>query len=134
MLRHPDISFNRVIPASVKRFMAPQDSAGHADGVAWVYESGNPRTLRGDLHFAACDCDSRPLLKELDVADVPFYLMGGEYNWSCTEEYTGAIKEAQPGIHEIRLEGIGHFPPDENPATFKKYFSPALLDAMERTS
>jgi hypothetical protein len=69
-----------MIPSSVKGFMAPQDPAGHVDGVAWVYESGNPRTLRGHLHFAACDCDSRPFLKELDVVDVTFYLMGGEYD------------------------------------------------------
>jgi pimeloyl-ACP methyl ester carboxylesterase len=134
ILRYPGVSFNRMIPIFVRGFMAPQDPPGHVDEVAWVYESGNPRTLRGDLHFAVCDCDSRPFLGELDVVRTPLYLFGGAYDWSCTEIHSGVMKRAQPGIHEIRMAGIGHFPPDVNPEAFKKYFLPVLLDAVEKTS
>jgi hypothetical protein len=41
ILRHPGVSFNRMIPASVRGFMAPQDRQGHVDEVVWVYENGN---------------------------------------------------------------------------------------------
>jgi hypothetical protein len=91
ILRHPGVSFNRMIPIFVR---APQDPPGHVDEVAWVYESGNPRTLREDLHFATCNCDSRPFLGELDVVRTPFYLLGGEYDWRCTEIHTGVMKRA----------------------------------------
>jgi len=52
-------------------------------------------------------------LKELDVSDTPLYLLSREYDWTCAEEHTSAIKKAQSGIDEIRMAGIGHFPPDK---------------------
>lgn len=131
--RNPAISFNRTITAAVRGFMAPTDPPGCVDEVAWIYETGNPRTIRGDLHFAALDADARPFLSRLDLTRTPFYLLGGEYDWSCTEEHTGRIVKAQPAIKEVRMKGIGHFPPDENPEVFKQYFLPALNAAVKES-
>jgi pimeloyl-ACP methyl ester carboxylesterase len=130
ILRHPAVSFNRLIPTMTHGFMAPTDPAGHADEVAWVYETGSPRVLRGDLHFAALDADARPFLSDIDTEQTPFFLLGGQYDWSCTEEHTDAIKAQNPGIDVVRMEGIGHFPPDENPEVFKSYLMPVLDTAL----
>ncbi|KAF2108808.1 Alpha/Beta hydrolase protein [Lophiotrema nucula] len=100
---------------------------------AWLYESGSPRTLCGDLGFASLDCDSRPFMGKIDTGKYPFYVLGGEYDWSCTEEHTDAIKQRMPGAQVVRMKGIGHFPPDENPAVFKKYLVPCLEELIEKT-
>ena len=38
------------------------------------------------FHFAALESNAGPFLSQVDVASTPFYLLGGEYGWSCTEE------------------------------------------------
>src|ERR1700731_3453315 len=129
--RHPAVSFNRYIPSVVRGFMAPTDPPGSADEAAWVYESGNPRTLRGDLYFASLDSDARPFMGQIDTDHTPFYLLGGEYDWRCTPEHTDAIKQRMPGIEIVRMNGIGHFPPNENPEVFNQYLLPVLDQALE---
>ena len=126
IFRHPAISFNRVLQCTSNGFMAPQDPPGNSDEVAWLYETGSPRALRGDLAFASLDCDARPFMKDIDPSKTPFYVLGGEYAWSCTKEHTDGIKQRMPQAKVVRMEGIGHFPPDENPEVFKRY----LMDVL----
>ena len=106
--------------------MAPQDSPGHSVEVAWVYETGSGQALRGDLHFASTDCDVRPLMKDIDTTTTPFYVMGRDYDWSCMEAHTDAIKERMPQVKVVRMQGIGHFPPDEKPESLKRTLLPGL--------
>ena len=60
--------------------MAPSDPSGCADEVAWLYETGSPRALRGDLNFASRDCDARPFMHKIDTVRISFYALGGEYD------------------------------------------------------
>lgn len=131
IIRSPVVSFNRFIPTITRGFMAPNDPVGCADEVAFVYETGSPQALRGDLYFAAMDCDARPFMGKIDTEHTPFYVLGGEYDWSCSEEHTDAIKKRMPGAKVIRMKGIGHHPADENPEVFKKYLLPCIDDALE---
>lgn len=54
-------------------------------------------------------------MNQIDTEKAPFYVLGGEYDWSCNKEHTDAIKSRMPGANVVRMEEIGHFPPDENP-------------------
>ncbi|KAF2093874.1 putative carboxylesterase protein [Rhizodiscina lignyota] len=134
VFRHPSISFSRFLAVTSAGFMAPMDPPEHADETAWLYETGAPRTIRGDLAFAALDCDARPFMGQIDTTKIPFYVLGGEYDWSCTKEHTDAIKSRMPRAIVVRMDGIGHFPPDENPAVFKKYLVPCLEELIANTS
>jgi hypothetical protein len=45
------VNFNRLLAVASAGFIAPMDDPEHADEKAWLYETGAPRTLRGDLAF-----------------------------------------------------------------------------------
>ncbi|KIX06611.1 uncharacterized protein Z518_04587 [Rhinocladiella mackenziei CBS 650.93] len=134
VFRHPAVSFNRVLSCASNGFMAPTDPPGCSDEVAWLYETGSPRALRGDLNFASRDCDARPFMAQIDTSKTPFYVLGGEYDWSCTKEHTDLIKQRMPQANVVRMKGIGHFPPDENPGVFKEYIMPVLDEVLKSAS
>ena len=131
IIRSPVVSFSRFIPTITRGFMAPNDPVGCADEVAFVYETGSPQALRGDLYFAAQDCDARPFMGKIDTDRTPFYVLGGEYDWSCNEEHTDGIKKRMPGARVVRMKGIGHHPADENPEVFKSYLLPCVDEALK---
>ncbi|KFZ06320.1 hypothetical protein V501_07522 [Pseudogymnoascus sp. VKM F-4519 (FW-2642)] len=131
--RNPAMNFSHWGPNITRGFMAPTDPVGCADEVAFLYETGSPRCLRGDLNFAARDCDARPFMHKIDTEKVPFYILGGEYDWSCTEKQTDEIKSRMPGANVVRMKCIGHFPPDENPDVFKSYVLPVLAEAIQKS-
>src|SRR5690348_1211243 len=86
--------------AKIKLGGAAQTSA-HACYAHCVCETGRPQALRGDLYFAARDCDARPFMSQIDTEMTPFDVLGGEYDWSCNEEHTNAIKERMPRARVI---------------------------------
>ena len=88
--------------------------------------TGSPRAFRGDLAFIGLYCDARPFMKDIDTSKTPFYVLGGDYDWSCTKQSTDIMKERMPQVNVVRMEGIGHFSPNENPEVFKKYLTPIL--------
>jgi pimeloyl-ACP methyl ester carboxylesterase len=70
---------------------------------------------------------------DIDIQKAPIYVLGGEYDWSCTAEHTKAIQKRMPRACVVRIEGIGHFPPDENPGVFKKYLVPSLEEFISKS-
>ena len=75
--------------------------------------------------------DIRDRIGAIDTASCPLYLLTGEYDYSCSPDDTHAAAARIPGAEVVIMEGLGHFPMNEDPDRFGAYVRPAL-DAIRR--
>ncbi len=124
-LHHPHVHGGEVQAQSVYGLMAPQSPEEYRWETWWYYSQGGPGIFKGDLYFYSVDHDFRELNDKIS-GNVPIYFMTGVYDFACTPEMTQATADKVKGSECIIMEGIGHFPMCENPATFKEYLMPVL--------
>jgi pimeloyl-ACP methyl ester carboxylesterase len=65
-------------------------------------------------------------LEKIDTAICPFFLVTGEYDFSCAAEDTLRTARSIPGAQVTMMEKLGHFPMSKNPALFRQYVAPVL--------
>lgn len=132
-LHHPHVHGGEACAQSVYGLMAPQSPEDYRWETWWYYAQSGPGIFKGDLYFYSVDHDFRELNDKIS-GNVPIYFMTGVYDFACTPEMTQATADKVKGSECIIMEGIGHFPMCENPATFKEYLMPVLekVRAAER--
>jgi pimeloyl-ACP methyl ester carboxylesterase len=111
-LHRPDVHGGEIQAAFVSSQVAPT----------------RPGVFKGDLHFYWLDGDFDDRSPQIDTKACPIYLMSGEYDCSCTPELTLETASRIKGSKATVMTGIGHFPMSENPALFKTYLMPVLLE------
>jgi pimeloyl-ACP methyl ester carboxylesterase len=131
-LAHPHVHGGEACATSVFGLMAPQSPADYRWETWWYYSQGGPGIFKGDLYFYSVDHDFRDRCGEIS-GNVPIYLMTGVYDFACTPEMTEQTGQKIRGSETIIMDGIGHFPMSENPATFKRYLMPVLTKITEKT-
>ncbi len=94
----------------------------------WHYMQGGPGVFMGDLHFYSIDGDVSASLTAIDTCQCPVYMLTGEYDYSCTPQASAATAAKIDGAKLTIMNGLGHFPMSEDPATFKDYLYPVLDD------
>ena len=124
-LHHPHVHGGEACATSVYGLMAPQSPEDYRWETWWYYSQGGPGIFKGDLYFYSVDRDFRGLTDKIS-GNVPIYFMTGVYDFACTPEMTQQTADKVKGSECIIMEGIGHFPMCENPATFKEYLMPVL--------
>lgn len=128
----PEVNPANVIRPLVRSLTASTAPETCRREVEWIYAKGGPGVLSGDFHYAAEDHDARPFLEEIDGAAENLYAIGGDHDWSCTPEHTRELAERIKGLKEIRMPDVGHFPPSEHPAAFKRAIMPVLDELKAR--
>ena len=122
----PDVHGGEVCAGLVAGLMAPQSPEAERWETLWHYMQGGPGIFRGDLHFYGEEGDMRGVLAEIRTADIPVWLLTGDYDYSATPAATLAAAAAIPGSHATIMPQLGHFPMSENYARFRTYLLPVL--------
>lgn len=92
----------------------------------WHYMQGGPGVFKGDLHFYTIDGDIRSQVSQIDTSQCPLWLLSGAYDYSCTPADTAFLGNTIDGVKWRIMDGLGHFPMSEDPATFAGYLYPVL--------
>lgn len=125
-LNRPDVHGGEVCAALVSGLVAPQSPDATRWETLWGYLSSGPGIFKGDLHFYREDSDYRDRVARIDTAQVPVYLLTGEYDFSCTPEDTVSTAAKIAGAQCIIMPALGHFPMSENPEHFRTFLMPVL--------
>jgi len=125
-LDRPDVHGGEACAALVSGLIAPQSPDNTRRETLWGYKQGGPGIFKGDLYFYRLDGDLRGRVDRIDTTICPFYLLTGEYDFSCMPEDTLRTAQNIPGAQVTIMEKLGHFPISENPAQFRKYIAPVL--------
>ncbi|MGW5517824.1 alpha/beta fold hydrolase [Nocardia africana] len=132
MLDNPDVNYHS-FAAVVRAFSAPTSPPDRRREVEWIYSQSGPGVLAGDFHYAADDHDVRTRMKEIDAKAVGLHVIGGDWDLSCLSEHTDELANAIPDLPVTRIPDAGHFPPSENPESFRKALLP-ILDSIAEQS
>lgn len=122
----PDVHGGEVCAAIVSGMMAPQSPRVHVQETLWYYKQSGPGVFRGDLYFYGAEGDFRAEAGKIDTSKCPFFILTGEYDYSCTPEDSKATASRVRGASVQVMEELGHFPMSENPSQFRRYLMPVL--------
>src|SRR5207302_10394358 len=89
--------------------------------------------FRGDLHFNQVEGAIRTRLDAIDTRQCPLYMLTGEYDYSASPRDTEAAAARIAGAKVTIMQGLGHFPMSENPASFLGYLRPVLHELRRRS-
>lgn len=122
---HPQVS-NHAKARMMEALCSPTSPEPYVKEVSQVYASGWPPAFIGDLWYYLVDYDIRDRASEIDTSRVGVHILNGEYDWSGMPALGRAAHEAIKGSTWALMEGIGHFPMQENPERFAGYLRPVL--------
>jgi pimeloyl-ACP methyl ester carboxylesterase len=122
----PDAHGGEMGAALVSANIAPQGPKAERWNTQWMFMQSGPGVFRGDLNFYTKDDSLVGKLGEIDTSNKPVHIMVGTYDMTCTPEDAKRTADQIPGATLAVMEGIGHFPMSENPATFRPHFIEAL--------
>ena len=122
---HPQVS-NHSKARAMEALCAPMSPEGYVKEVSQVYAAGWPPAFIGDLWYYLVDYDIRDRAHEIDTRQVAVHILSGEYDWSGSPDLGRAAHEAIAGSTHAVMEGMGHFPMQENPERFAGYLRPVL--------
>ncbi|MEY8879948.1 alpha/beta fold hydrolase [Donghicola sp. XS_ASV15] len=122
----PDAHGGEMGAALVSANIAPQGPKSERWNTQWMFMQSGPGVFRGDLNFYTKDDSLVGKLGGIDTSDKPVHIMVGTYDMTCTPEDAKRTADQIPGATLAVMEGIGHFPMSENPATFRPHFIEAL--------
>ncbi|MCE0764252.1 alpha/beta hydrolase [Pseudonocardia kujensis] len=127
-----DVDHSSFLTSWVGGLIAPTSPAGPAAQTLWGYAQSGPGIYQGDTYFYSQDLPR--VADSLGTARCPLYVFSGEYDYSATTEMSRTAAERLGG-QLVEMEGKGHFPMSEDPASFAEYFFPVLAllhDKYER--
>lgn len=125
-MHRPDVHGGEISAAIVSGMMAPQSPRVSVQETLWYYKQSGPGVFRGDLWFYGAEGDFRAESGKIDTSQCPFFILTGEYDYSCTPEDSKATASRVRGAQFQVMEELGHFPMSENPARFRSYLMPVL--------
>jgi pimeloyl-ACP methyl ester carboxylesterase len=125
-MHRPDVHGGEISAAIVSGMMAPQSPRVSVQETLWYYKQSGPGVFRGDLWFYGAEGDFRAEAEKIDTSQCPFFILTGEYDYSCTPEDSKATASRVRGAQFQVMEELGHFPMSENPAQFRSYLMPVL--------
>jgi len=125
-LHRPDVHGGELCSALMSGLIAPQSPGETRWETLWGYAQGGPGVFRGDLHFYRAEGDLRGKVDAIDTQRCPLFLLTGEYDFSCTPDYTQRTADAIKGARFSVMTGLGHFPMSEHPAQFRSHLLPVL--------
>lgn len=132
-LSHPRAS-NESKAALMLGQTSPRSPEPHRRETVWVYSQGAPQVFQGDLDYYLGEHDLTATASDIDTSRTQVHVIGGDYDWSATPERCKALADAIPGATYTRMEGVGHFPMSEDPATFERYITVLLDRIMDRAA
>ncbi len=122
---HPQVS-NHAKAALMEELCSPTSPRPYVKEVSQGYASGWPPSFWGDLHYYLADYDLRDRAGEIDTDQIGVHIMNGEHDFSGTVEAGLEAHQAIAGSTHTVMEGVGHFPMQENPEAFIGYLLPVL--------
>ena len=122
----PDAHGGEMGAALVSANIAPQGPKAERWNTQWMFMQSGPGVFRGDLNFYTKDDSLVGKLAGIDTTEKPVHIMVGTYDMTCTPEDAKRTADQIPGATLAVMDGIGHFPMSENPATFRPHFVEAL--------
>ncbi len=122
----PDAHGGEMGAALVSANIAPQSPKVERWNTQWMFMQSGPGVFRGDLNFYTKDDSLVGKLGGIDTTEKPVHIMVGTYDMTCTPEDAKRTADQIPGATLAVMDGIGHFPMSENPATFRPHFVEAL--------
>jgi pimeloyl-ACP methyl ester carboxylesterase len=129
---HPRIS-NDYKASVMYGLMSPTSPEKYRRETAWVYSQGAPPTFKGDLYYYSIDHDLTQTAEQVGRAQVPVYLLTGEYDWASTPAMTEELVARAKGVKYQTMKGLGHFPMSEDSARFRSYIAPVLAEIRSMT-
>ena len=132
VLDHPGVNYHS-FTAVVRTASSPLSPPDRRREVEWIYGQAGPGVLAGDFDYAAHDHDGRKRMSEIDPAACGLYVIGGDGDPSCLPAHTDELSAAIPGLPVTRIPDAGHFPPSENPDSFRRALLPILSEIEGRT-
>jgi pimeloyl-ACP methyl ester carboxylesterase len=128
---HPRVS-KEFTAAMMYGLCSPSSPEAGKRETQWLYAQGGPFVHRGDLNYYVIEHDLTQTAARIDTAQVPVYIMAGEYDWSVRPEDAKRLSDAISGSVLINMPGLGHFPMSEDYPRFRDYLLPVLDDIAAR--
>jgi pimeloyl-ACP methyl ester carboxylesterase len=128
-LHRPDVHGGEICGALVSGLVSPTAPEADKWETIWHYMQGGPGIFKGDLHYYTSEGDVRD---RVDTSACPLYLLTGAYDYSCTPDDTRDLARRIRGVEPVIMDGLGHFPPSEDPARFLGHLRPVLARILEK--
>ncbi|RNF39782.1 alpha/beta fold hydrolase [Planococcus salinus] len=126
---HLQVHGGHFLSSWVNGLMSPESPEYFRRLVLWEYAQGGPGVYQGDTYFYSYDWPKQA--QGIGKTQCPLWIFCGEYDYSCTPEQSEEAANRMDGTF-IKMEGMGHFPPSENPAGLLKYVQPVLDEILEK--
>ena len=125
-LHHPAVHGGELCASYTMGLCAPNSPEAGKRENWWYYAQGGPGVYAGDVQYYSLDWDAREDIKRIDTTKCKVSLLTGEYDYSCTPAMTEAVAQAIAGSRMTIMQGMGHFPMEENYPGFRRYLLPEL--------
>ncbi|MFO7927618.1 MAG: alpha/beta fold hydrolase [Halobacteriota archaeon] len=132
ILTHPKVDQEVFRPEWILGLQAPQSPEHNKRETWWIYSQAGHGVYAGDIDFYAREWDARERVEEIDTDECGVYLLTGEYDFSGRPEDTERVAERIDGATIEIMDGMGHFPPVENPEAFREYLYPIADEIVEK--
>jgi pimeloyl-ACP methyl ester carboxylesterase len=115
---------------------APVAPEAYAHETYWVYRSAFPGIYAGDNDYFGFDHDLSRNGHKIDAHAKPVYVVTGEWDPASDDQETGgpAVERKIPGAKFVKLDGLGHFAPCDDPVGFSDGLLPVLDEILERVA
>lgn len=124
-LFHPQVS-NMTKARMMEGLCSPTSPEAYVKEVSHVYSAGWPPAFIGDLHYYMVDFDITETAQQIDTSRVGVHILNGEYDYTGSVRHGLAAHAAIAGSTHTVMDGVGHFPMQENPDAFLSYLLPVL--------
>lgn len=121
----PQMNFDATAP------VAPEE---YAHETYWVYRSSFPGIYAGDNDYFAFGHDLAKNGHKIDAHAKPVYVVTGEWDPASDDIECGgpAVERHIPGSKFVKLPGLGHFAPCDDPVGFSDALLPVLDEIRQR--
>jgi pimeloyl-ACP methyl ester carboxylesterase len=123
-LDHPAVHGGRISAAWVQALLSPSSPPARRRRATWIYSQGAPSVYEGDLGFYSDEFDAAQYAPRIDTRRTPLALLTGEYDYSASPAETQKVADAVAGCTFTKIDGLGHFPMTEDPASVLAYLRP----------
>jgi pimeloyl-ACP methyl ester carboxylesterase len=113
---------------------APVAPEPNAHETYWIYRSSFPGIYAGDNDYFAYEHDLNKNGHKIDARAKPVYVVTGQYDPASDDDVNGgpAVEKFVPGAKFIKLDGLGHFAPCDDPVGFGDAIIPVLDEVIAK--